>query len=87
MTDYLKDPAVTDALKERPAYDVCLILCPQCGLYSYYNQGSHAGCFHCGKDLTRFLDDDSFADNICTVQDMIDYDLSGYAELETYNEK
>jgi len=52
------DPNVLAALREgRQSYDISLIECPVCGTYSYYNEGSHAGCFSCGKDLSDLTDE------------------------------
>lgn len=39
-----EDPNVRDALLERPASDIALILCPRCLSYGYYNEGSHFSC-------------------------------------------
>ena len=49
-----EDPAVIAAIAEdrRPSTDIWIVLCPWDGWYSYWNQGSHANCRKCGRDLT-----------------------------------
>lgn len=41
----MEDPSVQAALKEkRPAKDIALLPCRECGQMSYYNEGSHFSC-------------------------------------------
>ena len=48
--DIWKDPRVVDALNEgRFATDICLLECPKCHEWGYYNEGSHFTCLHCDK--------------------------------------
>jgi hypothetical protein len=52
------DPMVLEALREgRDSSDIWLVECPRCGTASYYNQGSHAGCYSCGQDLSELTDE------------------------------
>lgn len=47
-----EDPTVIEAFAEgRAADDIWVIDCPECGWWSYYNEGSHATCRNCGRDL------------------------------------
>lgn len=51
------DPMVVAALEEgRHADDIWIIEC-RCGTYSYYNQGSHADCRSCGRNLTAEIEE------------------------------
>lgn len=57
MTDMEKrpdnDPMVIAAIEEgRHADDIFLVECPWCGCHSYWNEGSHADCRNCKRDLT-----------------------------------
>lgn len=46
------DPMVVAAFEDRrDASDIYIVNCPWCGTWSYYNQGSHADCRNCGRDL------------------------------------
>jgi len=48
MSDIYKDPMVKEALKDgRPPTDIAVLMCPKCGEYGYYNQGSHFSCRLC----------------------------------------
>ena|SRR5205809_3624870 len=50
-TDIWKDPRVKAALKSgRPADDSVVLSCPKCGLWGYYDQGSHFTCLHCDEN-------------------------------------
>lgn len=52
------DEMVIEALKDgRHAEDIYLVTCPWDGVTSYYNQGSHASCRKCGRDLTPQIAD------------------------------
>ena len=47
-----EDPMVIACFQEhRSADDIYVVDCPRCGWFSYYNEGSHATCRNCGKDL------------------------------------
>lgn len=47
-----QDEMVIAALQDgRHAEDIYLVTCPWCGCISYYNQGSHAECRKCKRDL------------------------------------
>lgn len=56
------DPNVKDALKNgREPSDISLICCGGCGLYGYYNDGSHFTCSECdwsasGETLDMLID-------------------------------
>jgi hypothetical protein len=53
-----EDPVVIEAISEgRHAEDIYLVDCPWCGFVSYYNQGSHASCRNCERDLTPQIAD------------------------------
>lgn len=52
------DVNVLAALREgRHADDIALVECGDCGVYSYYNEGSHATCRRCGRVLIDATDD------------------------------
>jgi hypothetical protein len=48
---------IIEALAERHADDIWLVDCPDCGVPSYWNQGSHATCRKCDADLSDLTDD------------------------------
>jgi hypothetical protein len=53
-----EDPPVMEAFAEgRKADDIWVLDCPACGWWSYWNEGSHADCRNCGRDLTRLTDE------------------------------
>jgi ribosomal protein L37E len=53
------DPNVVEALRQgRDANDIMVITCSDCGWVSYYNEGSHCGCRHCGRDLMPKIEND-----------------------------
>jgi len=52
------DPRVAEALRERPANDVCLFSCPNCGLYGYYDQGSSFHCLGCDSGFVVVCEDE-----------------------------
>jgi hypothetical protein len=53
-----EDPMVIEALSDgRHAEDIYLVQCPWCDGFSYYNQGSHASCRICDRDLTPQIAD------------------------------
>lgn len=49
-----QDPMVIDAIAEahRDSSDIWLVDCPWCGFVSYWNEGSHATCRNCNRDIT-----------------------------------
>ena len=52
------DGTVIAALTEgRHADDIWLIDCPDCGVPSYWNQGSHCTCRECGRSISAYSDD------------------------------
>ena len=52
------DETVIAALTEgRHASDIWLIECPDCGVPSYWNQGSHCTCRECDREIGRFYED------------------------------
>ena len=52
------DPMVIEAIEGgRHANDIYLVCCPWCGTYSYYNEGSHADCRNCNRDLRAQIAD------------------------------
>lgn len=72
---------VQEALKERSADDIFVMACPDCGKWSYYNQGSHFSCRFCERGFYVLGDDESaedkavpciHAENACTLADTID---------------
>lgn len=77
---------IWEALNTRQASDVWVIRCPDCNKLCYYNEGLHAGCPFCNRDLTCLIDDEA-----CTLQDVWDYDFYmeeiGYKNVNSYNEK
>ena len=53
-----EDATIIAALRERrSADDIWLVDCPNCGVPSYWNQGSYANCRICGADLRDLTDD------------------------------
>ena len=48
------DPMVQEAIADahRPSSDIWLVDCPWCGWISYWNEGSHATCRNCERDIT-----------------------------------
>ncbi len=68
------DPTVMAAFREgRHANDIWLVDCPDCGVPSYWNQGSHAECRICGKDLSDLTDDSRGSDGAYTLEDYWSY--------------
>lgn len=44
------DPGVKAAFANgRNADDICILVCPQCFQYRYYNQGNWFTCWHCDR--------------------------------------
>lgn len=59
---------VIAAIEEgRHADDILLVECPWCGTHSYWNQGSHANCRSCERDLLAQTDE------AITLEDYWDY--------------
>ena len=53
-----EDATIIAALRERrSADDIWLVDCPNCGVPSYWNEGSHANCRICGANLSDLTDD------------------------------
>jgi hypothetical protein len=53
-----RDPMVIAALEEgRHADDIWIVECPNCCIYSYWNEGTHASCRKCGLDLSAITGD------------------------------
>ncbi len=64
-----ESPGIKDALKDgRSADDICVVVCTRCGSVTYYNQGSHCDCEHCGANLDHLLDEDT--GEITTLDDL-----------------
>lgn len=57
--DIWKDPAVRQALKERPAWDIAVLRCPDCNQLGYYNEGSSFSCRFCDRLFYVGEDDES----------------------------
>lgn len=45
--DIWKDPYVREALKERQAWDIAVLRCPECHQLGYYNEGRSFSCRFC----------------------------------------
>ena len=83
-----KDPNVVDAFKSgRSADDICVLPCPTCGQFSYYNQGSHFTCRHCDvcfyaahPDEVEYLVDDTYVllDIVYTMDDVTAAECDDY---------
>jgi hypothetical protein len=53
-----EDPMVVAAIQEqRAADDILVVACPHCGWWSYYNEGSHANCRNCSRDLMPLVEE------------------------------
>ena len=53
------DPMVLAALKDgREPSDIALLLCPDCGVFGYYNEGSRFYCRMCDKSFGMLCDDE-----------------------------
>src|SRR5690348_1270350 len=65
------DPMVEAALKGgREPSEISLIRCSACGVYTYYNEGSHWTCRECGVLIDNdLLDDVIGAGEVITLQD------------------
>lgn len=75
-----KSRAVVEALKSRPADDIWVMDCPCCGTTSYYNQGSHFTCRHCGRTFYCLSEGEESdgrptvnCDDARTLADTVDY--------------
>ena len=62
-------PMIREALREREPSEVSVVICDGCGSQTYYNDGSHCSCEHCGRSLHHLVEDDG---DIMTVADLID---------------
>jgi len=83
MSDIYKDPMVIEALKSgRHSADIAVLMCPRCGEYSYYNQGSHFSCHLCFGSWYCCSEDENpppgiphlCLDEVLTVADVANYD-------------
>ena len=52
------DPQIAEALKTRDPRDVLVMSCPVCHELSYYNEGSHFSCAHCGRGFDALTEDE-----------------------------
>ena len=77
------DPNVKAALKQgRPASDISLICCPECGTYGYYNDGSH---FSCSGDMCGYSCRGDRLDALIDNGEVIT--LDDYAEMAAEEEQ
>lgn len=60
--DIWQDAMIKEVLKERPADDIAVLNCPQCGGLSYYNEGSHFSCRFCEKTFYVLSEDEAVTD-------------------------
>lgn len=65
--DIWKDPAVKEALRDREAYDIAVIRCPECDQYGYYNEGSSFSCRFCDLMFLVVGEDESHPEGYRTV--------------------
>lgn len=72
------DPNVRRALKDglQPS-DISLICCPRCGVYGYYNDGSH---FTCRDDQCGYSAGDQELDALIDMGEVTD--LDEYSDIE-----
>lgn len=84
VCDIWKSRSVVEALKTRTADDIWVMDCPQCGVTSYYNQGSHFSCRSCGAGfycLSEGEESDGracvYCDDARTLADSVQYDGDG----------
>jgi len=87
INDIWKDPQVKEALKEgRPADDIAVLDCPECGRWGYYNQGSHFSCRFCDKTWSVLCEGEEptegvphlFADSFISLADTVTETTEGY---------
>lgn len=75
MSEYLgkgwmDSPLVIEALETRDPGDICVVECDGCGSVTYYNEGSHCTCEHCGRSLDHLIDSDW--DYVLTLDDVME---------------
>jgi hypothetical protein len=75
MNTWRDSPMIREALRERPPGDIAVVICDECGAPTYYNEGSHCTCEHCGADLTGLTEGD--AAEILTLADLLDAEAEG----------
>lgn len=70
-----EDPNVKASLKSRQPSEISLVQCEECGLYGYYNDGSHFTCADpicgwsaSGNTMDRIID----AGDVITLDDYTD---------------
>lgn len=56
---WLDSPLIRAALRERDPDDIAVVECDGCGSVTYYNQGSHCTCEHCGRSLDHLIGGES----------------------------
>jgi hypothetical protein len=54
-----ESPMIRAALRGRPPEEVSVVHCDSCGSATYYNDGSHCTCEHCGRGLDHLIGEDS----------------------------
>ncbi len=81
------DPRVKLALESgRPPTDIALLSCPKCGIFGYYNQGSHFCCRFCKEGFYVRSEDEQdagtqpaiLADEAIMLSDFDDCSPDGY---------
>jgi len=73
--DIWKDPAVREALKERPAFDIACLRCPKCHELGYYNEGSSFTCRFCDETIRV---DEELAQEFVLLADTVTDTTDGY---------
>jgi hypothetical protein len=70
LKPWTESALIAEALKDgREPEDISVVNCDQCASTTYYNDGSHCACEHCGANLDHLVDGDdrevtSLADHI-----------------------
>jgi uncharacterized OB-fold protein len=66
---------IAEALKDgREPRDIAIVRCDRCGSITYYNEGSHCSCEHCGANLDHLTDPDT--GEVTTLDDHLEALLS-----------
>jgi hypothetical protein len=70
LKPWTESALIAEALKDgREPEDISVVNCDQCASVTYYNDGSHCACEHCGANLDHLVNGDdrevtSLADHI-----------------------
>lgn len=88
INDIWKDPNVRLALKDgRSAEDICVLRCPKCDRYGYYNQGKFFSCRFCKREWLCCNEDENpppntpyliWLDGFTSLADTVTFTTDGY---------